>query len=91
MKYLLCEGHNVLSSRREIHGQLGERKPRIVKRCSCGQEYTLSQFRTLEYKGIQKIHDGELPHEMELRDCSCRSTIMIGLDFDGNYYHEETK
>jgi hypothetical protein len=44
--------------------------------CACGISYTASEFAALNYLGVQ---DGG-PHgsAMELRNCSCHSTIAVG-------------
>lgn len=59
---------------------------RIVKRCACGRQYTLDQFRALPFSGVWHLNDGEEPSKLEQRDCPCGSSITIGIDRNGNFY-----
>ncbi len=53
----------------------GEAAP-VIKRCSCGRQYTRGTWRMLQFKGVQDIGDGT---RLEMRNCLCRSTIAIDL------------
>lgn len=44
-----------------------------MKTCSCGKHYTLTTWKKLEYVGEQ----GKLPYELEMRNCTCGSTIAV--------------
>ena len=65
-----------------------ERLPRVIKTCGCGETYTLAEFRALKCLGIQPMDDGDMPVAYEYHDCSCGSTLAIGLDRAGRYYDE---
>ncbi len=55
----------------EILGALGRRKnAEIVKRCSCGREYTRSGWKDLRVVGSMGA--------VELRNCPCGSSIALG-------------
>ncbi len=55
----------------EILASLGRRKDReIVKRCSCGREYTRSGWKELPVVGSMGA--------VELRNCACGSSIALG-------------
>ena len=59
----------------------------IVKKCNtCGAEYTLTEFRELKGLGIQDMReiDSEEPTFLEYRDCTCKSTLALGLDKCGS-------
>jgi hypothetical protein len=51
--------------------------------CGCGKGYTRDEFDQLEHIGDQKIPAGENgdggwdEYELELRNCSCGSTIAV--------------
>jgi hypothetical protein len=47
-----------------------------VAKCSCGKSYNLEGWLNLKYVGIQDIGDGDA---LELRNCTCRSTIAVQL------------
>ena len=69
---LLCKPFNpyVLE---EILEALGRRKDtEIVKRCSCGHEYTRSGWKALRVVGTMG--------PVELRNCACGSSIALGDD-----------
>lgn len=58
----------------------------IVAKCSCGKTYTADEFQKLHFVGRQRIPaDPDDPvrpqaYTMELRDCTCKSTIAAELD-----------
>lgn len=55
----------------------------IVKVCSCGREYRLSEWKALHFCGTQRV-DG-LPL-MELRDCGeCQSSGAVYFDESGEF------
>ena len=45
----------------------------IIKKCNCGQQYSLAEFCELEYLGVQ--YDAHGVAVLELRNCVCGSTI----------------
>lgn len=51
----------------------------ILKRCSCGREFTSEQWDALPSKGPpMKTEDDEHFYETECKDCpSCKSTMAI--------------
>ena len=56
----------------------------IVARCSCGQQFTLEQWRRLPRVGRQSDFNGGW---LELRNCSCASTcsrpvVPLGMPVD---------
>jgi len=61
-------------------------KDKIVAKCGCKKEYTLEEFRKLPLRdyGETELNTafGDL---LEMRDCSCRSTISIIVDFMYEY------
>ncbi|GAC1561122.1 MAG: hypothetical protein NVS3B10_19080 [Polyangiales bacterium] len=49
---------------------------RVIKRCSCcGAEFTVAGWLALALVGLQR--DDEPHPTLELRACSCRSTLSI--------------
>lgn len=81
---------NKLGPRWKVIGtNMIERKPRIVNTCSCGQTYTLSEFRKLHFVGYVVPGDGLEPTMIEQRNCeSCKSNRSIELTNDGKHYIE---
>jgi len=67
------------------HRDLGPRRldgvEPIVKTCRCGRTYTQSEWEQLPSIGIQKLSPGE---GLELRNCQCRSTLSMPVQF-GEY------
>ncbi|GAF80804.1 unnamed protein product [marine sediment metagenome] len=59
-------------------------REQIVKICSCGIVYSLEDFRDLKYVGNQPFGYDDI-ESLELRNCTCESTISIALDKDGRY------
>lgn len=55
---------------------------RVIKVCACGLKYTREGWAALDYVGSQFTPEDEYgPDEaLELRTCSCGSTIAISLD-----------
>jgi hypothetical protein len=52
-----------------------------VLNCGCGRHYTLSEFKDLAYRGIQKMPDDDFgPPYLEFRDCKCGSTQSLWMD-----------
>lgn len=51
----------------------------IITVCSCGKQYTAEQFKQLEYCGQMLKSDG-YRHDLELRNCSCNSTISALME-----------
>ena len=49
----------------------------IVKRCSCGNRFTIEQWNALPLLGVQKDED-EVPR-YQVRDCPCTSTIYLDI------------
>jgi hypothetical protein len=49
----------------------------IVKRCSCGKQYTLERWNALPLLGVQK-DENEVPR-YQARNCSCTSTIYLDI------------
>lgn len=61
----------------------------VIKRCSCGREYALDEFRNLLFTGVYLLpDDGQKPERLEQRRCYCGSDIVIPIDRDGNYFPE---
>jgi hypothetical protein len=57
--------------------QILQTAPPIAKHCSCGAQYTQSEWDRLSCRGIQTGPRGDLH---ELRDCqTCHSTISLRL------------
>jgi len=85
LEHLSTNGRSVASD-----SMLG-RERRIVQKCSCGIEYTLSQFRKLRYVGTNAPgeEDGIEPYYLETRMCVCGSSRGIWLDSERNYFQEE--
>lgn len=79
---------NKLGPQWKVHGNMGERKPRIVSKCSCGTERNFWQFRDLPFVGNQYPEDGQEPSCIELRNCDCMSTIAIELTSEGKIWWE---
>lgn len=50
---------------------------KIIKKCGCGRCYTKSQWKALEYVGVQESETKKLIHSIELRNCICGSTICV--------------
>lgn len=48
----------------------------VIKRCLCGASYSVETWAQLRFVGTQDDFDGGL---IELRDCTCSSTIAIEL------------
>src|SRR5690349_609835 len=48
----------------------------IIKVCSCGARYDHSQWLRLPFVGVNDAGDG---FKLDLRNCSCHSTIAIEL------------
>lgn len=58
------------------------------KKCSCGKEYTLSEFKGLESVGVQV--DMENQHLwLDYRNCTCGSTITLLFDGSEDTYCTE--
>ena len=55
-----------------------------VHTCSCGETYTLAEWRSLPLCGVQSLYPepGEAP-ALELRDCPCGSTRGLEIDEHG--------
>lgn len=51
---------------------------KVVKRCSCGRCYTAEAFASLAYVGVM----ADEVEAVELRNCTCGSTISISLGTD---------
>lgn len=49
----------------------------IAKRCSCGLTYDRAGWEALQHVGIHT--DGVTPERLDLRNCSCRSTVAVEL------------
>lgn len=56
--------------------------PAPIARCSCGATYTAQQWQSLELVGHQAAPASETEPALyiELRNCSCRSTIAVEMD-----------
>ena len=52
----------------------------VIKKCSCGLEFDRKNWQELEFVGVQVLKKGHL----ELRNCSCGSTISIAFSEKGN-------
>lgn len=48
-----------------------------VKRCACGERYTLAAWRRLDRVGLMQL-DADGP-ALELRNCRCGSTISLAV------------
>jgi hypothetical protein len=62
-----------------------ERNPRardVARACPCGRRYTLDRFRRLPLAGVQSFTDSH--DRLELRTCTCRSTMGLWIDADGS-------
>lgn len=60
------------------------------KLCSCGTKYSIDEWETLYYKGVQKSGINDIP-DFELRTCAkCLSTIAIACPID-IYKKKESK
>jgi hypothetical protein len=57
----------------------------IVKTCgACGREYTVDTWRALgNRQRTEPVNDGQKPDIQESRDCTCKSTLYVWLDDDG--------
>ena len=69
------------------------KETKIVKKCSCGLEYTESAFRALpppaSGRDLQEMPDDGDPIRYYLyRNCSCKSTIMLPLDKNKKYLED---
>jgi hypothetical protein len=82
------ELEHTLGQRWEVHGQLGERKPRIVNTCSCGIKYTLSEFSQLHLVGRSEYNGDDGPIILEQRNCTCGSTRAIECQGNGEVSNE---
>jgi len=49
----------------------------VVVACSCGRVYTKDEWARLPLAGIQYLSWGEV---LELRNCSCTSTIAMQIE-----------
>lgn len=47
----------------------------IVKTCRCGKRYTAAEWEKLHYVGVM----GDDVERIELRDCTCGSTVAVVL------------
>lgn len=47
------------------------------KTCSCGRSFSREQWSQLDFVGIWKLDEFEIP--LELRNCLCGSTIAIKI------------
>jgi len=50
----------------------------VVKACGCGNTFSLDDWRALGLTGVQSFDD--TPVRLELRDCSCGSTLGVWID-----------
>ena len=50
--------------------------PPPFKRCACGNQYTMAQWNMLRLVGHQD-YDEDGDNKLELRDCTCGSTIAV--------------
>jgi len=64
---------------------------KIVKKCSCGIEYTLEEFRKLENLGTTDMRsvDDQEPTFCEYRNCTCRSTMVLERAKDGSVWERD--
>ena len=53
-----------------------------ARHCACGLRWTLAEFRKLELVGYQP--ERGYPYKLEMRNCTCGSTIAIEVDKHGN-------
>ena len=82
-------GSNGLAASREMTATLSEYQRQVIamatrlilerKVCGCGARYTLAEFMALPLVGFV----GDLEERVELRNCSCHSTIGITHHIDG--------
>jgi hypothetical protein len=63
-------------------GRPEAKKSAVYKRCACGKEYTLFEWRVLDYRGLQPMGDG---YVSEVRNCVCGSTILAPAKMGGSY------
>lgn len=50
--------------------------------CGCGKSYTVTEFRALEpARGglVMLFEDGGKPDGIEMRNCSCKSTLAVAF------------
>jgi len=64
----------------QIKGWRQAGQTEIVKHCSCGNNYRLSEWRKLTTTGITAMPDDGGPPFIEFRDCPCGSTLSIAMD-----------
>lgn len=51
------------------------------KVCFCGASWTFAEWRNLRYVGIMDLGDGE---PLELRTCTCLSTLAVAVEHAGS-------
>lgn len=65
-------------------------RPRVIKTCNCGVDYTLSEFWKLSFRGRWPTADKEEPGVLENRLCTCGTTLSVWFNPDGSVNIEET-
>ena len=56
----------------------------FVVECTCGCNFTLEQFRTLPFIGVNMFGDHPQPSGIEIRECVCGKHKKLKLDKEGN-------
>lgn len=54
----------------------------VVKTCSCGEAYDATRWAALPLVGYCGAASGDESQALELRQCSCRSTIALDVPME---------